>query len=210
MEQVYVLPATMFPPAQDSMLPLETLPLKTIELEGFFMERARAEEDPGYRQVIPYALVRYQDRYFLMRRTMAGGESRLYNRYTLGVGGHINPEDLRQPHGDPLRDGLRRELAEEVGVHRYTAEPVGLIVMADSPVNSVHAGIVFVVDSEDEPRVREVDKLEGCPATLDEVLEVYEELEGWSRVVVDWLVAQQEHTKLTQLESGKATQPPWG
>jgi len=38
--------------------------------------------------------VRYQGRYPLMRRTQGGGEARLHDRYTLGVGGHINPEDV--------------------------------------------------------------------------------------------------------------------
>jgi len=77
-----------------------------------------------------------------------------------------------------------------VGVRRYTAEPVGLIVMADSPVSLVHAGVVFVVDSEDEPQVVEVDKLEGHLAGLEEIWPVYEGLEGWSKVVADWLGAR--------------------
>jgi predicted NUDIX family phosphoesterase len=187
MEQVYVLPASVFPPPQNRLIPLEAPLLQKIEREGFFIERPRAEEDPTYRQIIPYALVRYQGRYLLMRRTQGGGEARLYNRYTLGVGGHINPEDV----GDnPVLDGLRRELLEEVGVLRYTAEPVGLIVMADSPVSLVHAGVVFVVDSEDEPQVVEVDKLEGHLAGLEEIWPLYEGLEGWSKVVADWLEAR--------------------
>ena len=41
-----------------------------------------------------------------MRRTQ-GAEARLHNRYTLGVGGHINPEDVGH---NPVLDGLRREL----------------------------------------------------------------------------------------------------
>lgn len=136
MEQVYVLLASVFPPAQKSLIPLEAPLLQKIAQEGFFLERAQAEQDPTYRQVIPYALVRYRGRYFLMRRTQGGGEARLYN-YTLGVGGHINPEDMGQ---NPLLAGLRRELKEEVGLSRYKAEPIGLIVMDDSPVSRVHAG----------------------------------------------------------------------
>lgn len=193
MERVYVLPASVFPPARDALMALEPELLKRIELEGFFLERAQAEEDPTHRQIIPYALVRYQGRYFLMQRTKGSGEARLHNLYTLGVGGHINPKDLLSLQGNPLQDGLRRELSEEVGIECYKAEPVGLIVMADSPVSLVHAGVVFVVEAEDEPRVQELEKLEGRLACLEEIVEVYAGLEGWSRVVVDWLVAQQEH-----------------
>lgn len=187
MEQVYVLPASIFPPARDALIPLEPELLKRIELEGFFMHRAQAEEDPTHRQIIPYALVRYRARYFLMRRTRGGGEARLHNLYTLGVGGHINPQDLTHPGANPVLDGLRRELLEEVGVHRYSAEPVGLIVMSDTLVSRVHAGVVFVVESEDEPRVQEVEKLEGRLTSLQEIAEVYEGLEGWSRVALDRL-----------------------
>lgn len=186
MEQVYVLPASIFPPARDALIPLEAELLKRIELEGFFLERPQAEEDPTHRQIIPYALVRYQGRYFLMRRK-GGGEARLHNLYTLGVGGHINPQDLTHPSTNPVLDGLRRELLEEVGVRCYTAEPVGLIVMSDTPVSRVHAGVVFVVQAQDEPGVQEVEKLEGRLASLQEIEEVYGGLEGWSRVVADWL-----------------------
>ncbi|GIW23837.1 NUDIX domain-containing protein [Meiothermus sp.] len=193
MEQVYVLPASAFPPAQAKLMPLEPDLLKKMQLEGFFLERAQAEEDPTHRQIIPYALVRHRGRYLLMRRTKGGGEARLHNLYTLGVGGHINPEDQRV---NPLLDGLRRELLEEVGVGRYTAEPVGLIVMSDTPVSRVHAGVVFVVDAEDEPRVVEAEKLEGRLASLEEVCAVYERLEGWSQVVVDWLRVQRWEAKL--------------
>jgi predicted NUDIX family phosphoesterase len=48
--------------------------------------------------------MRYRGRYLLMRRTQGGGETRLRDRYTLGVGGHINPEDVGE---NPVLDGLR-------------------------------------------------------------------------------------------------------
>lgn len=149
------------------------------------MPRAQAEDDPSYRQIIPYALVKYGGRYFLMRRTKAGGEARLHDLYTLGVGGHINPGD---EIGNPVLGGLHRELKEEVGVQRYHAEPLGFIVMRDSSVSMVHAGVVFLVESEDEPRVMETEKLEGSLAALEEIRAVYEGLEGWSRLVLDWLL----------------------
>ncbi|GIW37032.1 MAG: hypothetical protein KatS3mg073_1177 [Meiothermus sp.] len=139
--------------------------------------------------------MRYQARYFLMRRTRGGGEARLHNLYTLGVGGHINPQDQRGPEASPLLEGLRRELLEEVGVRRYTAEPVGLIVMSDTPVSRVHAGVVFVVEAQDEPRVQEVEKLEGRLAAQAEIQAIYEGLEGWSRLVVDWLRVQIEQPR---------------
>lgn len=155
-----------------------------MELEGHFIPRAQAEDDPSFRQIIPYAIVRYRGKVFLLKRTKGGGEARLHNRYTLGVGGHINPEDVGE---NPVLYGLRRELLEEVGVSAFSARPVGFIVMDDAPVSLVHAGIVFLVEALEEPKVRETDKLEGHLATLEEIQAVYEGLEGWSKLVFDWL-----------------------
>lgn len=186
MEEVYVLPAHRFPPASSKLIPLKASLLQEIEESGRFMPRPRAEQDPSYRQIIPYALVKYQNSYFLMRRTRGGGEARLHDLYTLGVGGHINPGD---EIGSPLLDGLRRELWEEVGIEHYLAEPVGFIVMRDSPVSMVHAGVVFVVEPLEEPRVMEVEKLEGRLASLEEIRAIQDKLEGWSQVVLDWLVS---------------------
>ena len=53
-------------------------------------------------------MLRDGERYFLMRRTRAGADARLHDRYSIGVGGHLNPGD-----GD-LLGGLRREWAEEL------------------------------------------------------------------------------------------------
>lgn len=115
MEHVYVLPAHRFPAACSSLIELEPTLLGAMSLEGSFLPRPQAEEDPSYRQIIPYALVRHAQKFFLMRRTKGGGEARLHNLYTLGVGGHINPEDVG---GNPVLEGLRRELLEEVGITR--------------------------------------------------------------------------------------------
>ena len=60
---------------------------------GEFRPRAEAETDPSWKQLIPYLVLRDGERIFLMRRTKAGGDERLHDRYTIGVGGHVNPED---------------------------------------------------------------------------------------------------------------------
>ena len=66
------------------------------------------ERDPAFKQVIPYLVLRDGERYFLMQRTTAGGDARLHGRYSIGVGGHLNPGD------GGLLGGLRREWDEEL------------------------------------------------------------------------------------------------
>ncbi|HEY4190419.1 MAG TPA: hypothetical protein VGM28_08370, partial [Candidatus Limnocylindrales bacterium] len=155
--------------------------LAAVAREGRFVDRADAEEDPSLKQVIPYLVLRDGERWFLMRRTRAGGDARLHDRWTIGVGGHLNPGDVDVP------GGLRREWAEEL-VAGFVPEfaPIGLLNDDTTPVGSVHVGVVFVADAAGRPvAIRETDKLTGSFATTAEVAEVVDGMETWSRLVFE-------------------------
>jgi predicted NUDIX family phosphoesterase len=141
------------------------------------------EVDRRWKQVIPYLVLRDGERYFLMRRTRAGGDARLHDRWSIGVGGHLNPGD-----GD-LAGGLRREWREEL---RADFEPdfqlVGLLNDDSTDVGSVHVGAVYVADAGGLPvAIREVDKLTGSFTEPAKVALVLEELESWSALVFEHL-----------------------
>jgi predicted NUDIX family phosphoesterase len=157
--------------------------LAVVAREAFFMRRGDAEEDPTHKQVIPYLVLRDGERWFLMRRTRAGGDARLHDRWSIGVGGHLNPGD-----GD-VAGGLAREWAEELVADFEPAyAPVGLLNDDTTPVGSVHVGFVYLADAGGRPvAIRETDKLEGSFATTDEVAAVRDDLETWSRLVFDAL-----------------------
>src|SRR5260221_11424094 len=65
-----------------------------VAREGRFEPRAAMESDRSRKQVIPYLGLCDGPRYFLMRRTRAGGDSRLHDHWSTGVGGHLNPGDV--------------------------------------------------------------------------------------------------------------------
>src|ERR671930_1451454 len=110
---------------------------EVIRTRSFFMPRAEVEEDPTYQQIIPYVVFRHGDRYLLTKRLRASTEKRLRQLYSLGVGGHINPEDLSG--GDPISDGMRREWQEEVVYEgSLSAALLGLLNDESSPVSKVH------------------------------------------------------------------------
>jgi predicted NUDIX family phosphoesterase len=157
--------------------------LATVAKEGSHRRRGDMERDPSYKQVIPYLVLRDGDRYFLMRRTRAGGDSRLHDSWSIGVGGHLNPED-----GGPL-EGLDREWAEEIEADFIpTMRFVGLLNDDETDVGRVHIGLVFVGDAMGRPtRIRETDKLEGHFAVASEVAAVADRLESWSRLVFQHL-----------------------
>ena len=159
--------------------------LAAVDTHGRFELRAAMEIDPSFKQVIPYLVLRDGPRYFLMRRTRAGGDARLHDRWSIGVGGHLNPGD-----GD-LLGGLRREWHEELAaefVPDFTL--VGLLNDDTTDVGSVHLGAVFVADAGGRPvAIREIDKLTGAFAEPAEVAAVADDLETWSRLVFEFLEA---------------------
>jgi predicted NUDIX family phosphoesterase len=159
--------------------------LEAVAREGVFVDRAIAEEDRTHKQVIPYVILRDGERWFLMRRTRGGGDARLHDLWSIGVGGHLNPGD-----GD-VAGGLRREWAEEL-IAGFVPEfaPIGLLNDDTTPVGSVHVGIVFTADAAGRPvEIRETDKLAGAFATTEEVAAVVDAMETWSRLVFEALTA---------------------
>lgn len=161
--------------------------LALIATEGDYRRRGEAEQDPSWKQVIPYLLMRDGERLFLMQRTRAGGDARLHDLYSLGIGGHLNPED-----GGVL-EGLRREFHEEM-VADWEPEPrlIGLLNDDSTPVGQVHVGVVFEADAAGRTlAIRETDKLSGRFVDLAEALPVYESMETWSQFLYDHASSRQ-------------------
>jgi predicted NUDIX family phosphoesterase len=157
-----------------------------VARHGVFMDRATAETDPGHKQIIPYAIVRHLDSYFLLQRKSAQSEHRLHNKFSLGVGGHINPaEGVRR--GELIRDGLTREINEELHINtEYDERFIGLINDDTTDVGRVHLGILFEVDAASPSvSVRETHKMDGAWVLRGILDERYAGLESWSQIVYD-------------------------
>ena len=164
--------------------------LARIREKGFFVERRWAEHDSSLKQIIPYGVVTAPAGIFLVRRLAKGGEKRLHDRLSIGIGGHINPIDTE---GSILDLGAERELAEEL----HAAQPmkrtvVGFLNDDSNPVGSVHFGVVFRAESPtSDVRVRETDALEGSFVTADHLRELNRKdpnpFETWSKFLVDHL-----------------------
>ena len=155
---------------------------EAVARDGRYMDRASAEADPAFKQLIPYVLVRDGAAVFLMHRTDGGGDQRLHGKASIGVGGHLNPVDEGE---DALMAGLRREWSEELDA---PWDPefmlVGLLNDDTNPVGSVHLGVVFSVEAGERPvEVRERDKLTGSFVPPEVVSASWERLETWSRLV---------------------------
>jgi predicted NUDIX family phosphoesterase len=159
--------------------------LEVVASHGRYARREDMERDPNYKQIIPYLVLRDGERYFLMRRTRAGGDARLFDRWSIGVGGHLNPGD------DGVFGGLRREWREELAADFEPAfSPLALLNDDTTDVGAVHLGVVFVAEAEGrDVTVRETDKLHGAFASSAEVAAGVDQLETWSRIVFEALEA---------------------
>jgi predicted NUDIX family phosphoesterase len=162
--------------------------LARVRRHYHFRPRKEVEEDPTEPQIIPYVVFRHEDRYFLTHRLRRSSERRLRHLYSLGVGGHINPEDVAGA-ADPIDAGLRREWEEEVvysGGFQYRL--IGAINDQTTPVGRVHVGLIFLVDGDKpEISIREVDKLAGKLLPLDAMRSYYLDMESWSQLIFDYL-----------------------
>ena len=154
---------------------------------GTFRWRVEMEDDPAWKQVIPYPILRREAAWFLMRRTRAGSDTRLHDRFTIGVGGHVNPEDGGLD-GD-MAAALRREWHEELLVDFVPEfQFVGVLNDDTSAVGRVHLGLVYLADAGGRSvAVREMDKLTGGFVATARVAAVRDRLETWSRIAFEWL-----------------------
>ncbi len=164
--------------------------LLTLIRQGYrFRPRREVEEDTSELQIIPYLVFRHRDRYFLTHRLRRSSERRLRHLYSLGVGGHINPEDV-EGAADPIEAGLKREWQEEVvyeGTFRHRL--IGVINDNTTEVGKVHFGLIYLVEGDQpEISIREIDKLKGALLRVDEMRSYYLDMESWSQLIFDYLV----------------------
>ena len=170
--------------------------LRIIADRPQFKPRGDVEEDPDFQQIIPYVVFRHGDRYLLTRRLKQSTEKRLRHLYSLGVGGHINRDDVDEGNraADPLIQGLRREFEEEVIYEgAWSHRLIGLINDDSNDVSRVHLGVVFEITG-DQPgiQIRETGKLEGELLRLEEMKMYYLDMESWSQLIYDHLLAREQ------------------
>lgn len=165
-----------------------------------YRPRHEVEQDPSFKQLIPYVLFRYHDPQggtfvFQYTRGKGQGEGRLHSKRSVGIGGHISRDDEgpsdacssaagQHAAGAAYAEGMRRELAEEVAIDcEYTEKCVGLINDDESEVGRVHLGVVHIFDV-DSPAVapRETDILEAGFRPIEDILANLDGFETWSQI----------------------------
>jgi len=154
-----------------------------------YIPRPEAEQDPSYKQLIPYCIFRCDDQIFGYTRGTKQGESRLHAKRSIGVGGHISTLD-RDSGNEPYLAGMERELDEEVEIASgYSTELIGLINDDETEVGRVHLGIVHLFDlNKPQVRPREESMMESGFFPLADLARERDRFETWSQICLDFLL----------------------
>ena len=158
---------------------------------NFFLPRAQAENDPGYKQIIPYALIVHGDTVLHYVRGKKAGEQRLVAKGSIGIGGHMNDSDesLFAWDENAYRAGVEREVNEEIAIETTFDDRIVALLNDDTTeVGRVHLGIVHVFRLA-EPKVQKREAMITNVGFLgpEELLARREQLETWSQLCVDSL-----------------------
>ena len=150
-----------------------------------FRPRSEMETDPRFKQLIPYVVLQCEGVLFHYRRGKAGTERRLEAKRSVGVGGHISETDGAGP-GSPYRNGMLRELAEEVEIDcPYAEVHFGFIYDPSTPVGTVHLGVVHLFElASTAVAPREAALADAGFTPIAELVKVREQFETWSQLVL--------------------------
>lgn len=155
-----------------------------------FVPRAAAETDPALKQIIPYVILATDDRVLSYVRGKRAGETRLVDRRSIGIGGHINPVDALPLFADP-RDAylaaVEREVAEEIDVRSAHTDNIVAVLNDDSTeVGRVHLGVVHYwrLTAPDVGK-REQMMTQLAFLAVPELQMMRETLESWSLFCLD-------------------------
>ena len=157
--------------------------------EATLLPRDMVEGNESYKQIIVYIIIK--NKKLVYRYMRSGGEDRLMRLYSLGIGGHVNSEDM-ESSGDAfgaIEWGFRRELNEELLIRGdYKSKWVGVINDNSNPVGKVHLGIVMEIDVDGEP-VYPIDNnlSRGLFEEVSTIIAEKDKYESWSQLLMDYL-----------------------
>ncbi len=131
---------TILPLLTDGFNPPDDAIADAIECNLKPMLRCEAEQNPAFKQIIPYIILMNVDgRIFTTLRL--GGDERLKGQHSIGLGGHMDG-------GEDMLTALYRELKEEVGLTEADVTDIqlsGYIYSGKTEVDGVHVGAVYLL-----------------------------------------------------------------
>lgn len=149
--------------------------------------RGDMEEDPSFKQLISYCIIRNEDETLVYKRLEGGGETRLHGLLSIGVGGHMNDIESEGDIDGKLRVNAARELEEEVGLSTDDVKNIeihGLINDDGNDVGKVHIGLVLKIDVEKDKVINNEEDTIALEWVKNDILETMSPYESWSELII--------------------------
>lgn len=160
--------------------------------------RSKIEKDYSYKQIIVYVVIKSQNNYLVYHRSPATGEKRLSNMYSLGIGGHVNSDDVSQLHlineraiNNFFLKAVMREINEEITINsQIIDEPKLLCFINDDSddVGKVHFGVVWILEISEKKVDRRFERGIGKINffELTDLIKKENLFENWSKLLIQY------------------------
>jgi predicted NUDIX family phosphoesterase len=167
------------------------LPALLARENNLFMARSLAEQDPTFKQIIPYAVLVHEGRVLHYVRGKKSGEQRLVSKGSIGIGGHMNDGDegLFSLDRAAYDAAVQREVGEELKINSgYRNHAVALLNDDSNEVGRVHLGVVHIFNLDgDDVRKGEAMITELAFLNRTELAARRDAMESWSQICFDSL-----------------------
>lgn len=174
--------------------------LERIQEHGEYKERAYVEEDPSYKQPIAYAIIINKEKQQILfyQRPAKNPtqddykEKRHAGNTSIGVGGHCDKVDEGKNY---VEAALLRELEEEVGITDAKVKHLAYLNTECDTFNSVHFGVIFTVETDDEVKETE-EVLNPKWVSWKDADKHRENSEKWTQMIIDQLTDEEFRTTM--------------
>lgn len=160
--------------------------------------RSEIEHDKKYKQPIGYLIIvnHEQKTIFSYQRASKDNEykeKRLQGRWSWGIGGHIEKNDLEfSANNNPIKISTARELEEETGlkIDPDNLKNLGYINNDTDDIGSVHFGVLYIIETELlQLSSSSLEIKNGQFRSIQKLLEMIKsndyQVEEWSRISLD-------------------------
>lgn len=180
---ILVIPTEKVQNIKNGLTFIDKKEILDLEKKSHYEIRWKMEEDLNFKQLLPYVVIKKGNKIFSYQRSKKGGEKRLFKKYSLGVGGHIDfPDKIISSTLREIQEELHLEISEE------NLNFIGLINSDKSEVDLHHIGIAIVIEvGEDFNKdLGELDKITNREfLNKEELGENFENFENWSKILYE-------------------------
>lgn len=155
----------------------------------YVLRDEKLEFDSFLKQIIPYVIIinpksKKVFGYKRFKKREGYREMRLHDKFSIGVGGHVDKEEIAE---DVLRDATMRELREEIKMENYPIPKiVGFVNDNNDSVGQVHFGVIAIAETNEEISKREGDEVREekfySIEEVDSLMNSGVEMDGWTRI----------------------------